>query len=123
MNVLFSIKPQYAKRIFDGTKKYEFRKIRCKQSIEKMYIYVTSPICAVMGECIVTGILQDSPESLWGVVSRDAGISEIEYIKYFDYCERAIAYKLEHIVQYDRPKKLNEFNVKNPPQSFFYCKE
>lgn len=76
-----------------------------------------------MGECIVTGILQDSPESLWGVVSRDAGISEIEYIKYFDYCERAIAYKLEHIVQYDRPKKLNEFNVKNPPQSFFYCKE
>ena len=39
MDVLFSIKPCYAEQIFEGTKKYEFRKVCCRKNVRKAYIY------------------------------------------------------------------------------------
>ena len=34
--ILISIKPEYVSNILNGNKKYEFRKIACKRSIDKM---------------------------------------------------------------------------------------
>lgn len=120
MNALFSIKPCYAERIFAGTKKYEFRKTCCREKIDKIYIYVTAPVCAVLGECIVEKVLQDSPFLLWEIVSSEAGISEEDYFEYFRGKKTAIAYKLAEITRYDSPKQLQCFNLKVPPQSFYY---
>ena len=122
MNALFSIKPQYAQKIFEGSKWYEFRKVCCKQPIGKIYIYETYPICAIMGECVVTDVLQESPRVLWNRVSENAGIPEKEYFQYFEGHEKAVAYKLEHIIQYTPPKKLQDFNFRTPPQSFYYIR-
>lgn len=47
---IFAIRPEYAKSILDGTKKYEYRKVACKKPIEKMLIYATAPIMQVVGE-------------------------------------------------------------------------
>jgi predicted transcriptional regulator len=51
MNVLLSIKPKYVKAILNGTKKYELRKsaFRCKEDIERVYIYATSPVKKIVG--------------------------------------------------------------------------
>ena len=38
-NMLISIKPEYVENIFNGSKKYEYSKIRCKQDIDKIIIY------------------------------------------------------------------------------------
>ena len=44
MNVLLSIKPEFAFKIFDGTKKYEFRKsIFKKPGVKKVIVYASSP--------------------------------------------------------------------------------
>lgn len=120
MDVLFSIKPCYAEQIFKGTKKYEFRKVCCRKKVKKIYIYVTSPICAVLGECGVEAILQDSPYAIWQRVSLDAGISEKDYFEYFRDRKNAVAYKLTEVVRYNEPKQLDYFNLKVPPQSFCY---
>lgn len=120
MDALFSIKPYYAAQIFSGTKKYEFRKICCKKSIRRMYIYATAPICAVLGECTVETVLQDSPDLLWKIVSPYSGISENDYFEYFAGTKKAVAYKLVDVIQYEMPKKLDCFNLKRPPQSFCY---
>lgn len=120
MDVLFSIKPCYAEQIFEGTKKYEFRKVCCRKKVKKIYIYVTSPICAVLGECGVEAILQDSPYAIWQRVSLDAGISEKDYFEYFRDRKKAVAYKLAEVVRYNEPKQLDYFNLKVPPQSFCY---
>lgn len=120
MDVLFSIKPCYAEQIFEGTKKYEFRKVCCRKKVKKIYIYVTSPICAVLGECGVEAILQDSPYAIWQRVSLDAGISEKDYFEYFRDRKNAVAYKLAEVVRYNEPKQLDYFNLKVPPQSFCY---
>jgi len=44
-DVLLSVKPEYAEKILDGKKKYEFRRAIFKRNdIEKIYIYSSSPI-------------------------------------------------------------------------------
>jgi len=51
MQVLLSIKPEYAEKILNGEKKYEFRKVLPKnKSITKVIIYATMPIGKVIGE-------------------------------------------------------------------------
>ena len=87
-----------------------------------MYIYVTAPVCAVLGECTIDTILQDSPDLLWEIVSPYSGISEKDYLQYFEGSKKAVAYKLVEVIQYEKPKKLDYFNLKTPPQSFCYVR-
>ena len=63
-SILISINPEHVENIFNGTKKYEYRKIKCKQDIDKIIIYSTSPIMKIVGEAKVEEILEGSPEKI-----------------------------------------------------------
>ena len=64
-SILLSIKPEYVEKIFNMTKKYEFRKrIPCKQ-INKVIVYSTAPSQSVVGEFEVLEIIVDKPSRLW----------------------------------------------------------
>ena len=66
MQVLLSIKPEYAEKILNGEKKYEFRKVLPKnKSITKVIIYATMPIGKVIGEFEIAELISDSPSRLW----------------------------------------------------------
>ena len=56
--ILISIKPEYASKILDGIKKYEYRTTKAK-NVNKMIIYATSPVKKVIGEAEVKNILED----------------------------------------------------------------
>ena len=56
-NMLISINPQHVENIFNGTKKYEYRKTKCKIKPTKIIIYASSPIKKVVGEIIIEDIL------------------------------------------------------------------
>ena len=43
-SILLSINPEYAEKIMDGSKKFEFRKRKCKRRVDKIIIYSTSPV-------------------------------------------------------------------------------
>ncbi len=63
MNVLLSVKPKYAEKIVEGTKKYEFRRSIFKRNdIEKVYIYSSSPVSKIIASFQIEKILKDSPE-------------------------------------------------------------
>ena len=81
-NMLISIKPEYVENIFNGSKKYEYRKIRCKQDIDKIIIYSTYPIMKVVGEAKVEKILEDSPDRIWEKTKKYSGIDLNFYQKY-----------------------------------------
>ena len=49
-NIVLPIKPEYADKILNGQKKYEYRKNICTDNIEKIYVYATSPVKAIIGE-------------------------------------------------------------------------
>ena len=119
-NMLISIKPEYVKNIFNGSKKYEYRKIRCKQDIDKIIIYSTYPIMKVVGEAKVEKILEDSPDRIWEKTKKYSGIDLNFYQKYFKGRSKAIAYKLTNIKKYDSPKELSSYGIKAAPQSFVY---
>ena len=119
-NMLISIKPEYVKNIFNGSKKYEYRKIRCKQDIDKIIIYSTYPIMKVVGEAKVEKILEDSPDRIWDKTKKYSGIDLNFYQKYFKGRSKAIAYKLTNIKKYDSPKELSSYGIKAAPQSFVY---
>ncbi len=119
-NMLISINPEHVENIFNGSKKYEYRKIRCKQDIDKIIIYSTYPIMKVVGEAKVEEILEDSPDNIWEETKKYSGIDLKFYQKYFKDRSKAIAYKLTNIKKYNDPKELSSYGIKTAPQSFIY---
>ena len=119
-NMLISINPEHVENIFNGSKKYEYRKIRCKQDIDKIIIYSTYPIMKVVGEAKVERILEDSPDNIWEETKSYSGIDLKFYQEYFKDRSKAIAYKLTNIKKYNNPKELSSYGIKTAPQSFVY---
>ena len=119
-NILISINPEFVEKIFDGSKKYEYRKIKCKQDIDKMIIYSTAPIMKVVGEAKVEKILEDSPDIIWEQTKEYSGIDFEFYQKYFKDRNKAVAYKFTNIKKYNEPKELSSYGIKSAPQSFVY---
>lgn len=62
---LFSIRPEYVEKIFNGTKKFEYRKQPNRIPISKILIYETAPIMKIVGEAEVEKVLVDTPEVIW----------------------------------------------------------
>ncbi len=58
MKVLLSIKPKYAELIFDGSKKFEFRRTIFKNiQVKTVVVYASSPVQRVIGEFQIEEIL------------------------------------------------------------------
>ncbi len=122
MNVLLSVKPKYAEKIVEGKKKYEFRRaIFQKQNIEKVYIYSSSPVSKIVAAFKIKKILKDSPEKIWTLCQKYAGISKKDFFAYFKNSEMAFAIEIGYVDSFKEhidPFKIIE-NFK-PPQSFYY---
>lgn len=123
MKVLLSIKPEFAFKIFDGTKKFEFRKTIFKnKAVKTVVVYASSPIQKVIGEFEIEKILNYDLETLWSLTQNDSGISEDFFYEYFGDKERGYAIEIKNTKKYSSPKNLQkEFNI-FPPQSFAYLR-
>lgn len=122
MKVLLSIKPEYAEKILNGEKKYEFRKILPKnRSVNKVIIYATMPIGKVIGEFEIAGLISDSPPRLWETTAEFSGITLDFFESYFKDRETAHAIKVGRVKKYPKMKNLVEVLPNGvPPQSFCY---
>ena len=120
--ILLSINPEHVENIFNGNKKYEYRKIKCKEKVDKIIIYSTAPIMQVVGEAEVKKILEDTPEEIWKITQNESGINLEFFKKYYKGRKKAIAYQLTSIIKYEHPKTLKDYGLKIAPQSFIYVK-
>lgn len=121
MKVLLSIKPQFAIKIFDGTKKFEFRKSVFKNSnINTVIVYASSPMQKVIGEFTIDEIMEEEPEALWEMTKRHSGITKDFFDEYFFNRDRAFAIKVKDTTRYKEPKDLIDFDLNFAPQSFVY---
>lgn len=118
--ILLSINPEHVENILEGTKKYEYRKKSCKKDIDRIIIYSTHPVKKVVGEVEVLEVIEMEKNKLWNLTKKYSGINKKFYDEYYDGKETAVAYKLGQIVEYKKPKKLNDIGVKVAPQSFMY---
>lgn len=124
MKVLLSIKPKYADLIFNGTKKFEFRRsIFKQQNIKTILVYSSSPVQKVIGEFQVEEILKYDLSKLWKTTKKFSGIDEEFFYQYFDKKEEGFAIKIDKPRRYKKALCLKkDFNLL-PPQSFLYLKE
>ena len=58
--VLLSIKPEYASAIANGIKKVEFRKRIFSETVERAFVYSSSPVKKIIGSFFVSHIERDT---------------------------------------------------------------
>lgn len=122
MKVLLSIKPQFVEEIFNGNKKFEYRKnIFKRKDITSVVIYSTMPVGKIVGEFDIGDILIDTPKSLWEKTKNYSGTTEDFYDNYFMDRTKGYAIKIKSLKKYKVPicpyEKFENFTA---PQSFKY---
>ena len=118
--MLLSINPEHVENILNGTKLYEFRKVRCKADVDEIIIYATAPQKMVVAKAEIEEIIVDDVIEVWRQTSAHAGISYDFFKKYFKGKKKAVAYKLGKIEAYNEPRSLADYGVEFAPQSFIY---
>jgi predicted transcriptional regulator len=120
-SILLPINPVHVENIFNGSKRYEYRKTRCKRNtVTKIIIYSTAPVMKVVGEVLIDEIIEDEPSTVWKITREFAGISKCFFDKYYHGNKKAIAYKLGKIKEYKKPLTLENLGIHYVPQSFIY---
>jgi len=119
---LLSLKPEFAERIFDGTKRFEYRKrIFAREDVDKVIVYATNPMKRIVGEFEFDEIILDTPASIWEKTSPYSGINRDRFFQYFLGKQKAYAISIKRAMRYRKP--LNPRNMLPdfvPPQSFRY---
>ena len=118
--VLMSVNPIHAEKILSGTKKYEFRKTRCKKPIEVIVIYITAPIMKILGEVQVKNVIEGIPQDVWDKTKSAAGIDFSFFNRYYEGRNKAIAYELGDATVFSKPKHLHDYGLTAVPQSYAY---
>ena len=95
MKALFPIKKEYVKKIFDGSKAYEYRKSFCSLEVDTIVIYESRGKGLVVGEFEIADRLCDTPRNIWERTKGYAGISESDFFSYFEGRDKAINNNLE----------------------------
>lgn len=124
MKVLLSIKPEFVHEIFQGRKKYEYRKSIFAKHVTKVMVYSTKPEGMIVGEFTVKAVLQYTPKELWEKTHNDSGISKRYFDEYFEGRDKGYALQIADPVLYKKP--VNPFEMFDSfvaPQSFRYIGE
>lgn len=122
MNVILSIKPKYANAIIDGSKLYEYRKVLPKNTdIDRVYIYASKPIMAIIGEFTIGAIISDTPQKVWKLTHENGGITKKQFFDYFKGHSVAHAIKIEGVTELVTPidpkQVIKDFTA---PQNYRY---
>lgn len=123
MKIILSIKPQFVRAIFEGSKRFEYRRIMCKRPVDTVIIYCSAPISMVVGEFSVKRVIAEAPDSLWRLTRDMAGIDKEYFDNYFFKREKGFAFQIGDVRRYAEPKLLTSICPgAKPPQSFMYLK-
>lgn len=122
MKILLSIKPDFVKKISEGSKRFEFRRVVYRrQEVRTIVVYSSRPVCRLVGEIEVENILSENLRSLWNHTKSSAGISKECFNNYFAGKDLGYAIKIKAYHPYERPIALQEkYPGITPPQSFCY---
>lgn len=122
MQVLLSIKPEFANLIFSGKKKYEYRKQIFKKDVTSVVVYASFPVQKIIGEFTIDDIEYDNIDQLWQKTEAQSGITFEYFSQYFTNKETGYAIKVADTILYTDPIDLHEVYPSSPPQSFAYLR-
>lgn len=122
MKVLLSIKPEHADKIFEGTKKFEFRRSSFRnQDVKTVVVYATLPVGRVIGEFTIGEIIETNPDDLWKRTHAHSGISSEFFYEYFAGRNSATAIAVTKPKRYKKALNIADVSPSGiAPQSFCY---
>ena len=124
--ILMSIKTKYANQIFEGTKKYEYRRktIGEKNLGKKIYIYSSEKEKAIVGYIVIGDIIEGTSNYVLEV-TENSGNKDI--INYFKDCPKCYALKIIKAVKFENSISLSTIREKQEkfviPQYYRYIYE
>lgn len=122
----FPIKPVYAERLMDGSKRFEFRRRPISQDVTHIVVYASSPYKRILGIVKVKAVYSGSVKKIWDETKEFGGISRAEFFEYFFGADTAYAIAIDpaktvRLDQHLSPKDIEQDFV--VPQSFKYVQE
>lgn len=127
MNVLLSIKPEFAEKVLTQQKQYEFRKtsFRDPGAIDTIFMYASSPTQEVVGQFSIGEIVEATPMQLWDDYAELSGIQHRDrFMSYFDGTETGYAIEIKDPTSLSPTvDPWSHFDDFRPPVSFQYVDE
>lgn len=123
--LLLSIRPEFATKIFHGTKRVELRRVRPRlKKGHGVLVYVSSPAKELQGAFEVQEVVEGSPQQLWRQVGSQSGVTRAEFDAYFEGATTAYGIRIRRVWELDRPQSLTSLRRRlpkfAPPQSYQY---
>lgn len=107
-NALISIKPQYAMKILSGEKTVEVRRMSFPDTIQRAYIYASTPVRRIVGYFDVDSQDTDTPELIWNRYKEQSSIIKDDYDKYADDRNAMTAILIKRTYAYEKPLSIEE---------------
>ena len=125
--LLLSIRPQFVKQIFEGTKIVELRRVRPRVGAgDLVIVYASGSEKALVGAFQVAGVVKSTPGSIWRRFGAGTGLKKTEFESYYFGIETAYAIEISYTWQLQKPVKLADLRRQpggfHPPQSYRYLK-
>ena len=120
---LISIHPEFVEKIFNGTKRVEFRK-KYPGCAKICVVYATDPVQRIVGLFKVDAVHVDTPKTIWKRFMSVGGIDFARYSEYYSRHEKAVAIEIKSVLRFKKSVRI-DFISKNthPPQSYMYLNE
>jgi len=121
VDMILSVKSEYADRILEGIKRFEFRTQRPRRQVSRVYIYATSPRKRIVGCFRLIRVLSGSPEEIWESCGNQGGIEKEKFFSFFGNSEMIYGFEVGYIERFNPPIDPFKTNCNfRAPQSFAY---
>lgn len=122
--MVLSVHPRHAARIISGHKTVELRRTRPNVKVgQPVALYVTSPTSAVLATCRIAHVNIGAPNDVKPRVLEAAGVTNEQYDRYYDRCERAVVLHLSDVTEVPHPitlHQIRETSAWHPPQTWHF---
>ena len=121
VDIILSIKPEFAEKILNGEKLFEFRKQVPRQEISWVFIYASSPYKKIVGRFRVNRIINGTPEEIWEKCGGQGGIDQERFFSYCGNNDIIFGFEISEVTKFKSPINPYEKDCNfNAPQSFAY---
>lgn len=113
-DVIISVHPEHTEQITEGNKTHEFRNYRIPQTVGRIWIYITQPVCALRYMATISGAKEPGQISYEGVGNEE--FNEGRGLKF--------AYELKQVYELNNPVPLARMKengwVEEAPAKYVY---
>lgn len=121
--IMISTTPKHANLLLDDpSKNVLFYKVTPTNKVERVLVYATAPVSAVVGEFDLAEIKVSAKSTSWQKYASKSVFTKKEFDEYYHEKNEAHAIVASKSFRYSKPKNLKDYNMSKGPSGFQYLK-